>query len=520
MNNTNAPYKNNRESADVGDSLTKRAVLTNINGLIAQICRFVAGFFISPVIIRTLGVELFGAWSMISQLLGYFALSDMRSSGTLKVLIMLVQHKDSTDEKRRLVGAAAGIWVISFFMLIAAGLAILPFTASLIRTKPEYGTAVKLALAISLFDLSASQLFSIPGNILRGSNLDYKSMGLRSVLSLTASFLGLVVVKAGWGIAGLAFAGILGTCLTGLLWIYLAKRYVNWFGIAKPMRMDMKLFTETSFWFLIISLGQVILFTSDILLVGFLLGPSTAGAYATTGVLVRLLIVPVTTLIASTTAGLVGICGKQEWARMASITRQITSVFVVLGISVGAVVLTLNHAFLSKWVGDGFFVGQALTLVLVLLSIAQCMFRIESMVVDGLQAFRKKAYILMYSGGFSLLAGYLLSLLFGSLGIAVAMLSGCLLATGNMSRLIREKTAISYKDRFGNLFRPLVIGSILLVTAYFLMLPARQWPMIIGFAVVVGAVVLGVMIRLGLLHDDRLLVWNRLVSQFPNTARL
>src|SRR5688572_26353175 len=83
-----------KKAAHKPESLTRRAALTNISGLLEQFCRTIVGFLISPVIIRNLGAELYGAWSMIGQIQGYFGLTDFRSAGTLKALLVVQQHKD------------------------------------------------------------------------------------------------------------------------------------------------------------------------------------------------------------------------------------------------------------------------------------------------------------------------------------------------------------------------------------------------------------------------------------------
>ena len=58
--------------------LTRRAGLLWIGTMLQQVIRFAAGFLMSPLIVRSLGVELYGAWTMIQQSTGYLTLSDMR----------------------------------------------------------------------------------------------------------------------------------------------------------------------------------------------------------------------------------------------------------------------------------------------------------------------------------------------------------------------------------------------------------------------------------------------------------
>lgn len=67
-------------------SLTRRAGLTFVSSMLQQGARFLVGFVVTPIVIRGLGAELYGAWMMLQQTAGYLALSDLRPMGTLKII--------------------------------------------------------------------------------------------------------------------------------------------------------------------------------------------------------------------------------------------------------------------------------------------------------------------------------------------------------------------------------------------------------------------------------------------------
>jgi hypothetical protein len=120
------------------DSLTRRAGLTFISQILQQGARFIVGFVVTPIVIRGLGAELYGAWTMIQQSVGYLSLTDLRPMGTLKFTLAVKQHLDDVAEKRRQIGSALVIWACSLpLFVILGGVAIWKLPIS-IHVSPEY----------------------------------------------------------------------------------------------------------------------------------------------------------------------------------------------------------------------------------------------------------------------------------------------------------------------------------------------------------------------------------------------
>src|SRR3954466_10663032 len=79
-----------RESASLPErdgGLARRAGLLWLGTAVQQLIRFASGFFLSPLIVRSLGIELYGAWTMIQQSTGYLTLSDLRPAASLRVAV-------------------------------------------------------------------------------------------------------------------------------------------------------------------------------------------------------------------------------------------------------------------------------------------------------------------------------------------------------------------------------------------------------------------------------------------------
>lgn len=467
---------------------------------------------ISPFVMRTLGTELYGAWSMIGQIQSYLALSDFRSAGTLKILLSVQQHRDDPLEKRRLVGASLVVWLLSLGLLLVVAAAVLPFSSALIKTKVEHTGAVRMALGIAFFTLAATQLFSIAGCSLRGSNLDYTALGWRSLINLLVSLLGLVAVKCGLSLVGLASAALLGAIITGLFWLYLARKFVPWFGAAKPSRTELVSFAGNTGWTLLSSLGQALLTTSDILLIGYFLSPAAAGMYSSTGALNRFLTLPVLTLLSSASIGLNGISGKKEWARLAQVSRELMILSIALITVSSVITVTLNASFVRRWAGPAFFAGPAITVGVTSLIAFQLVYRLASVLLDGLLEFRSKAYILLGTGLLTLVLSWLGVRQFGAVGVLLATGTSVLLASGCMFWVFRQKTGLGCLEFFRGTGRPVLVGGVLVAGACWLKVNVTTWVGLAAASAVAGSVSGILMLYLGLDRTSREKVLSRVAA--------
>ena len=253
-------------------SLTYIAGLTFLSQLLQMVARLIVGFGVTPIVIRGLGAELYGAWSMIQQSLGYISLSDLRPMGTLKFTLATKQHINDPEEKRRQIGAALRVWLISFPIFCILGVIAVWKLPLFIHVKPQYHSAVQITIGIIIF-CAAMEKLSLPANTLRGVNLEYKAMGLNSAIILLNGFILVLVIKAGWGLPGVAGVSFVGIFISGLVRLWVARKALNWFGSSKPTKSELINFIKLTGWLSFSALGGLLFTSSDLLLIGHIMGP-------------------------------------------------------------------------------------------------------------------------------------------------------------------------------------------------------------------------------------------------------
>lgn len=412
------------ESNTREENLTKRASLTFLNTLLSQGIRFVTGFIVTPIIIRGVGAELYGAWLMIQQSMGYLALSDMRPMGTLKFTLAVTQHIEDHVAKKRQIGAAIILWFITLPPALLMGFLIVWFTPQLIRTQENYIFIIRLTMAIVVVNLVFDRIASLPGNVLRGLNLDYKRMGVNAGTILLVSVLSVPFIWIGWSLPGLAFAGFMGVIFTGVIQYWIVRKYIPWFGLALPTIKEFKEFTKTSVWLFISCFSFLLLNASDLLIVGYILGPTSAAIFGTTSAILKMSIEPVVQLLSSGNAGLSKLCGAREWGRLSKIRHELYITALALMTIIGGIVILLNKFFIKLWVGENFFGGDILNFLMVVATSGILFVRVDGIILDSILEFKKRAQVTLVAGFINLLLGVLLVKQFGLVGIAIASAIG------------------------------------------------------------------------------------------------
>jgi O-antigen/teichoic acid export membrane protein len=484
--------------------------------LLQQGARFIVGFVVTPIVVRGLGAELYGVWVMLQQTVGYLALSDLRPMGTLKFTLAVRQHLDDVEEKRRQVGAAMVVWAVTLPILLTVGALAVWAAPSFIRTDPQYIWPVRLTMGILVLSIALDRGLSLPANVLRGVNLDYKAMGLNAGTILLGALLTVLAIWAGWGLPGVAGASVMGIVLSSGVRYLVARRAVPWFGMARPRRHELLDFARLSAWLFVSALGALLLMASDFLVVGWVLGPKAAAVYATTGAVLRMSVGPLEQLLSSGGPGIAGLCGQGEWARLGKVRLEMHLTALAAITVVGAGVLTLNQSFLGLWLGAGFYGGHVLNLLLVIIALESLMFRVDGVIVDAMLEFRAKTYISIAFGAASILLGGWLAYVWGLPGMALGIF---LARLGSLVGLpfIMAKKGIPVIGYLRSMMRPYLVATIILLACFLTSswFAVQTW-LFLMLSGLLLALLSAVFIWLaGLSRDQRAMLVKHLATLFP-----
>jgi len=457
----------------------------------------------APIIIGGLGAETFGIWSMIQKLSSYVSLADFRAAGAVKLLLSVRQHDDDDQTKRSILGASLVVWLAFLPLLLILAATLLIGAEAFLPVDGPALSAARVALAIFLFGVVMSRVTSLPNNILLAMNLGYRTLFAEIVVPLVTAAMMVISVHVGWGLPGLAAVTVSGLVLDGLLRHMVAVKVVPWYGIGKPTKSLLGSFAGFAGWMQLTNFGNLLLWGADILIVGRLLGGSAAAAYVQTGFLARLATEAVGLFFTSGKAGLAGLVGDGNWSRAAALRVEAQVLALALMTIVGSVILAVNRAFVTRWVGEDLYCGSTVNLLLVIGSVVTTIVRNEAMLIDALLAVKAKAAAMLAAGLVVVGLGIVMTDRYGGAGMAASWIVGLAVLMIFFPAIVSNASNVASSGSARRIARAVIAATAVMTAAHLLKghVVAESWLGIFG-AGAVTAVVAGLLSWILVLDSD------------------
>ncbi len=472
--------------------LTRRASLNVVASLLDWGAKVAVGFFVTPVLVGGLGQSLFGVWEMLTRLVGYVNVADVRPTEILKLVIANRQTvKDGTIQRRQ-VGSAVGVWAICLPALVIVGAILVWFVPVITKVSPELYGLVRVACALLVLNLLLINLVAIPESILRGMNLGYRRMGLQAGLSVVGGALAVIAIYLGLGLIGVAGVQVVLSALTGLMFCYVAKRYVAWFGIARPTLAEVRFFLGLSLWNYVGALVTYLLLASDIIILGVATQTSTVTTYVLNGYAAQATIGVMSLALGALTPGLGGVVGQKQHDWAARLRHEMLSVSWLSVTVIGSTILLWNRSFLSLWVGASYYAGFWVNLLIALIMVQTVFIRTDAYVIDTTLRLRGRVAMSAVAVLVFIPLTVALTWVWGMVGLCLGILSGRLVQTISYPILANSCLGRPKRISFHALIRPGLAMCLLFAGSGYLgqRLLSRNWlEWVLGVGISVALIV-------------------------------
>ena len=405
-------------------SLTRRAVLTAIASLLDYTAQIAVTLFVTPIVVGRLGASLFGIWEMLRQAVGYMSAADGRPMDALRLVVASEQAKPDSDRLRRNVAAALAAWLIFLPVAALAGGVLIWLAPAITGVGPEMGPTVRIACALLVGTFIAGALAAVPEAVLRGMNLGYKRMGWQAALSVTGGLLTAGAAYAGFGVVGLGAAQLILAGLTGLCFVFLTRRFVPAFGIARPTRAEIVSLLRMSAW---LTGGLVLsnaLLASDVLILGMVVSPAVVTTYVLTAAATRMAVTLFNFTAGATTPGLGGLMGQREYERAARIRGDLVTMTWCFATVAGAAILVSNRSFVTLWVGGQHYAGEWVNLLVVCIMTQTAFIRGDGFIIDAALRPRPRVIVTAIAAALTLATTLALTPVLGIVGLCIGILAG------------------------------------------------------------------------------------------------
>ena len=447
-------------------ALTGRASLNVAQALLDYSVKLGVGLVIVPILVTGLGRTLFGIWEMLGRLAGYIETADGRSTHALRLVISNQQSSEDHAAKRRWIGGALAVWVCFLPLWAAVGALLIWLAPSITKVPPELHSTVRVAGALMMGAVILAGLGSLPESVLRGMNLGYKRMGFQAGVSLAGGVLVAAAVYAGWGLVGVATAGVVLAALSGVFFLTLVRRQLPWFGAERPRRAEVRSLVGMSVW---ITLGDVVskLMASDVLVLGMVLSAPAVTTYVLTGYAARLALNLHSLSAEGVMPGVAGIIGQQSFERVALLRRELLAVTGIFVTAAGSTILLWNRSFIHLWVGAENYAGVWTNLLIVLIAVQSAFIRCDAYLIDAALQPARRVRVGVVAGIVTLVLSVSFTHLGGMEGLCLGILAGRATQTIGYPLLVRGCLRHSPGLSMIWLMRPLaVMGLLFAGTAY------------------------------------------------------
>ncbi|MBV9126299.1 MAG: lipopolysaccharide biosynthesis protein [Planctomycetes bacterium] len=444
-------------------SRTRRSTLTYLTGLLFTGLTLVVGFVTTPVLLRWLGSERFGAFRAASDWGGYIGLLELGLGGAL--LPLLARSLSAREEGATGMILSAGVRAYTraaLAMLLAGGLFtfLLP---CLVPVRPE-----------TVFDLRWGWCIGILGSVLVTPFFPFRFLAeagqeayivnlLLVLRSLVIYVVAVILAYWNWGITGQYLAVSLGGVGMFLALAGYGRRRcpglaVQILGRPPPAEVRRELW-KLNWPTLAFNLcGRVSLLTDNIL-IACLLGPALVVPFVITQRLATLAQGQLQNLGTASWAGLAELHASRQLETFNKRLVELTSLVGVLGMASMIPIAAYNRPFVTLWIGADHFGGSWVSLLAVVNGYLLAIFSLWGWAING----TGQVAVLLPLTVVGTIVNFGLSL--G--GTFVFGLPGPLLGTGAalvgvyvwwMPLLLHRTFGISLRDLLGAVLRPPALG--------------------------------------------------------------
>ncbi|MEN6333946.1 MAG: hypothetical protein ABFE01_06760 [Phycisphaerales bacterium] len=448
----------------------------------------VAAFLANPLLCRFLGSSGFGVWQICLRLLTFVSASDGRATQALKWTIANKSGSTAVEEKQRDIGSALIVWLAFVPLVAVLGGLVVWLSPHLIRGLPttQYGI-VRIVCVILVFDLLLLPLRSIPEAVMTGMNQAYRCVWIEALRTVVNVGLMVLLACVGFGLIGMAGAAVVASTAAGVMGVLVAKRSLPWFRVKRPRRGDLRLFAGFSVWVFLWALLNKLILSSDVLLLGVLSSTHLVTSYAMSSYAVQSAVNLAALGVSAGIPSIGAMVGSDDRRRAGGIRDEMVVVSWLITAVAGSMILLLNRAFVSLWVGPAYYIGDLENLLMVLMMMQLIRIRNDAFIIDVTLNMRAKVAFGAVSTALSILLGYVLGRVAASptIGVIAGLILGRLPLTVYYPILVRRFLGHG-APKLADMLRPIIVTASLFASCSLLnrRITFNSWAMLVVVAVV------------------------------------
>lgn len=501
-----------------------RAPLSRViySNFLAQAVAAALAFVISPLLVRGLGVERYGAWSLVAEILAYYLMLDFGVRGA--VAYFVGRYLATGDEVRANQTLATAFWVLLPIGVLASlfGCGLAYFLPDLFAIESISRREIFIAMSVMAWTIGLSLPMDTFSAALRGG----QRLDLVNVVEIVGQLFGglamVLALETGGALIAVAVAQGSARVLRWILLIVLASRRINGFSVG-PSNFRRSEFTglmRLGGRKIAIDIAQLVSSRTDLLVVGSFLGVEWVAFYSLARMVPQQISAMNLSIAFAFTPWLTDLHAREKSDQMRRSFFFGSTVSVLCSLLGAVCVGGFIHYFLRLWVGAKFVEGAltmrsdtvALILMLALLPGMTQSTSNQLIFATGRHGFlaRLRSVEAAVNIGLSLLLVGPLGLAGVALGTMIpAMLSQLIF----VPRFISREFGITVRDWYAGVMLRAVLSALVLAAVVAAVLAIREpltWPIFFIETGVVSCAAALIGLTIGLRAEQRRIILVRL----------
>lgn len=383
------------------------------------------GLVLTPFMLGWLGIDSFGRWLVVLQMLTLLGLLDF---GVIAVLPREVACASGKNDLRSVANVVRrAMWLVLLQMPAVSLIAAIVWFL-LTHRKPE----LENPLALILITFVLQFPFRLPAAVLVGLQ-DLGFTGLLQAISwLLTTVISVVLVYMGWGLTALAIGWAIGqgvSCVMAWCRLRISFPEVGG-GMGWPGWPALAAHLGPSFWTTLRQLAQFLANGAELLVLDWVAGPAVVVVYSCTVRLIAFVNTQPYLLVTAATPSVAQLQGTGDRERLWRACRALGLGMMLFSGALAIAILAITASFVPLWVGADKYAGPAVVLLAVTVMVARHTIFTFSQIVFALGYDSRLAITSVADGVVTVIATCAWVSAVGVIGVPLGSLTSLVLTNG------------------------------------------------------------------------------------------
>lgn len=407
------------------DTSKPSLIINATSNYIALGINIAIGFFLTPYIIKYLGTENYGIWTLIASLVGYYGLLDLGVTSAVMRYIARYVSSENTENLNKIVNTAMVIFCSIGVVVIVLSIFLADPLANFFHLS---GTnSVKFKQLIWIMGVTTGLVF--PGSALITIILAHERFVIGNTIRIIGTVLkgGLtfIILHNSGGLVGIGWANLIARIFIIIACVILLKSRFKHVVFAFPYveKKWIKKLISFGFFSFLIRVGNLLRLKLHKVVIGKYINMEYVGVYSIASILIEYIYQLMRACVGVTQPRLSSIAANNDIHVLARGYKKYSVIVSVLAMGIGLVGLMLGEDFIKLWVPSNFKDPMGATIVFTILIIGLLPDLMTLTTVNALQAIKKHHYLAFQTimeGGINLILSIILIQRMGIYGVALA----------------------------------------------------------------------------------------------------